>query len=356
MYHSFRPGQIWLDTDGKRIQAHGGTVTKIDGIYYFYGENKEKTDGRNGIWHWGVRCYASKDLYNWEDKGLIIPPEPEDPESSLNPRSCMDRPHIIYNEKNRKYVAWLKIMHGNAQTMTILEAENFLGPYIKVRENFRPLGMNAGDFDLAVASDGKAYCYFDRVHSETICADLTEDYKDVTGYYSTHFPRLCPPYVREAAAHFIRRGKHYLITSGTTGYLPNASETAVADSWHGPFHVLGNPHPTDPSNTSFHSQISSVYKVPGKKDLYIACADRWLPGEMDRKVEEYSRSYEMRYHPWIEPDQEELSRNHSAQVVANTSMADYVWLPLRFQEPDEKHPFGMVFIEWLDEWKIQDYE
>ena len=47
----------------------------IDGTYYWYGENKEKTTGKDEIWHWGVRCYTSKDLYNWEDRGLIIPPE-----------------------------------------------------------------------------------------------------------------------------------------------------------------------------------------------------------------------------------------------------------------------------------------
>ena len=41
MYHSIRPGQPWLDTNGKRIQAHGGSVIFIDGTYYFYGENKE---------------------------------------------------------------------------------------------------------------------------------------------------------------------------------------------------------------------------------------------------------------------------------------------------------------------------
>ena len=38
-YNSFRPGQVWLDTEGKRIQAHGGSVIYIDGTYYFYGEN-----------------------------------------------------------------------------------------------------------------------------------------------------------------------------------------------------------------------------------------------------------------------------------------------------------------------------
>ena len=41
--------------------------------------------------------------------------------------------------------------------------------------------MSAGDFDLAAAEDGKGYYFFERVHSETICADLTEDYTGVTG-------------------------------------------------------------------------------------------------------------------------------------------------------------------------------
>ena len=37
------------------------------------------------------------------------------------------------------------------------------------------------------------------------------------------------------------------------------------------------PLPRDTSRTSFRSQISSVFKHPHKKDLYIALADRWLP-------------------------------------------------------------------------------
>lgn len=357
MYHSIRPGQVWLDTEGKRIQAHGGSVVYIDGIYYFYGENKEKTDGKNGIWHWGVRCYASRDLYNWEDKGLIIPPEPDNPDSSLHPTSQMDRPHIIYNKDTKKYVAWLKIMNKDGtQTETVLTADSFLGPYTKVREGLRPLNMSAGDFDLAVAQDGKAYYYFERVHSETICADLTADYTDVTGYYSTHFPHPYPPYVREATAHFMRKNKHYLITSGTTGYLPNPSEVAISDSWHGPFTVLGNPHPEDKSNTSFHSQISSVFKVPGKKDLYIACADRWLPGHMDEIYEEYAKMFEARFNPDADVDWEELVKEHPQDITDNTSIADYVWLPLRFSEPSDKYPLGMVYIDWLDEWRIEDYE
>lgn len=355
-YSSIRPGQVWLDTNGNRIQAHGGSIMYLDDTYYWYGENKEKTVPGSGIWHWGVRCYASKDLYNWEDKGLIIPPELDDLTSSLHPSACMDRPHIIYNAQTKKYVAWLKIMNKDqTQSETVLTADAFLGPYTKVREGLRPLNMSAGDFDLVVAPDGKAYYYFERVHSETICADLTDDYTDVTGYYSTHFPRPYPPYVREATAHFMRNHKHYLVTSGTTGYLPNPSEVAIADSWHGPFQLLGNPHPSDESNTSFHSQITSVFKVPGKKDLYIALADRWLPEHMDLSYDTYSQIFESmfkygsREEALANATPEALAFADNMDIESNTAIADYVWLPIRFDGE-------MAYIDWKDEWRIEDFE
>ena len=89
MYKAFYPGEEWLDTEGKPIQAHGGSIITVDGVYYWYGENKEHTDGKNGVWHWGVRCYASRDLYNWEDRGLIIPPV------TIPPRRSTPRPWWI---------------------------------------------------------------------------------------------------------------------------------------------------------------------------------------------------------------------------------------------------------------------
>ena len=355
--HAFYPGKVWRDTEGKRIQAHGGSVFYENGIYYWYGENKEKTTGENDIWHWGVRCYSSTDLYNWKDLGLIIPPDTENSDSPLFPASKMDRPHILKDPKTKKYVCWLKIMEKDGtQTRTILESDHFLGPYHIVRMGLLPLGMSAGDFDLAVAPDGKAYSYFERVHSELICADLTEDAENVTRYYSTHFPRLYPPFVREAPAHFMRKGRHYLITSGTTGYLPNPSEAAVADTWHGPFHVLGDPHFGDESHTSFHSQISSVFKVQNKKDLYIALADRWMPLHMDLPYESYSKAFESRFNPDFKETFEIDPLLLRCVLDKNTSIADYVWLLVEFKEPDEQHPYGQVRIEWKDEWKWEDYE
>jgi hypothetical protein len=95
---STRPGNAWLDTQGKPIQAHGGSVFYKDACYYWYGENKEETMRGKNIWHWGVRCYVSTDLYNWDDKRLTIRPDLDDPTFSLYPGKGMDRPHILYNE------------------------------------------------------------------------------------------------------------------------------------------------------------------------------------------------------------------------------------------------------------------
>lgn len=368
MLSAFYPGQPWLDTNGNRIQAHGGSVLYEDGVYYWYGENKEKTDGKSAVWHWGVRCYRSTDLYNWEDCGLIIPPEPEDESSPLHPNAWMDRPHIIYNRRTKKYVCWIK--GDNRLAFTVLTADRLLGPYQKVRLGLRPLDMNAGDFDLAAADDGKGYFYFERSHSETICADLTTDYTDVTGYYSTHFPLRCPPYVREGTAHFTRNFKHYLITSGTTGYFPNPSQVAVADTWHGSFTVLGDPHPNDPSRTSYHSQISSVFLVRGKKDLYIAVADRWLPKQLFLNYEDYADNFEAMFHPelgkkedWtavqkkVRQYEEETGQRveFTPNCKDNTAISDYVWLPLRFVGPDDLHPQGMVTIDWRDQWSLDEF-
>lgn len=356
-YNSIRPGQVWLDTEGKRIQAHGGSVIAVGDTFYWYGENKEKTKPGSGIWHWGVRCYASKDLYNWEDKGIVIPPDEKDESSPLHPAQYMDRPHIIFNQKTGKFVCWIKVMkRDGTQKSTVLTAEHILGPYTMVQSDLRPLNMSAGDFDLVVGPDGKAYYYFERVHSELICADLTEDYTDVTGYYSTHFPNTQPPYVREAPAYFFRKGRHYIFTSGTTGYHPNPSEVALAKSFHGPWEVLGDPHPCDTSRTSYNSQITSVFRHPFKKDLYIALADRWMPNLPDLAGEDhangkgYQKAAEI-YRRMFEPDTDFVMDevHYSCDMNIDTSVADYVWLPIRFDGE-------MAYLDWKDEWRVEDYE
>lgn len=354
---SFTPGEVWLDTAGKPIQAHAGSIITVDGVYYWYGENKEFTTGKTDVWTWGVRCYSSTDLYNWDDLGLIIPPDTRDRNSPLHPAAGLDRPHILYNAATRKFVCWIKLLgDGHKQTRTVLTADKITGPYQIVRQGLQPLGMNAGDFDLVASpDDGKAYMYFERVHSELICADLTDDYTNFTGYYSTHFPRPGPPTVRESPAYFRRNDKHYLSTSGTTVYFPNPSEIAVADTFHGPFTVLGDLLPSDRSRTSFNTQICSIFRHPKKKDLYIALADRWMGSQSGPAFEsgETSRLVQSILTKVFTSPRQPLTRDEIAALglisaKINTSQARYVWLPIRF---DGDRPV----IEWRSEWSLDEF-
>lgn len=97
--------------------------------------------------------------------------------------------------------------------------------------------------------------------------------------------------------------------------------------------------------TSFHSQISCVFKVHVKKDLYIACADRWLPAEMDKKYEIYKEMFESLFRDGGKSF--DFSRM-GEPVTENTSVADYVWLPLEFIG-------DQVVIRWKQEWSLSDY-
>jgi Beta-fructosidases (levanase/invertase) len=361
MASSFTPGKPMLDTQGKRIQAHAGGIYYLDGAYYWYGENKEFSIAGKNIWHWGVRCYRSTDLYSWEDLGLIIAPDENDLSSPVHPTSMMDRPHILFNEKTGKYVCWLKIMgYNNIQTITIYSADEFLGPYTMVKTRYRPYRMSAGDFYLSKdANTGKAYYYFDKVHTSIISAELTDDYLGVSDNYTSHIERDFPPFAREAPVHFIRKGKHYMITSGITGYKPNPSEVVVGDDYLGPFTEIGDAHPDDESRTSYGSQISEVFNVIGT-DLYIAIGDRWCP-DMEL-VKDASKSYIERYDKSLRMLTKIMSKARVQEMIRkekrpkrkivvenhNTAMANYVWLPIAFV--DDK-----PIIKWYDEWKIEDF-
>ena len=356
-YRSFRPGEVWLDTAGKPIQACGSSIIQVGDTFYWYGENKERTTGKDKVWHWGMRAYKSKDLYNWTDLGTFIPPALDDPASPLHPFQFADRPHIVYNPGTRKYVCWIKFLADRFQTRTVLAADAITGPYKIVASGIRPLGMGAGDFDLVASpDDGKAYMFFERVHTEMIVADLTDDYMEFTGHYSTHLPRPGPPLTREGLAYFRRGAKHYVASSGTSGYFPNPSEVAVAETYHGPWTTIGSLDSGDRTETSFNSQISSVFKHPGKKDLYIAIADRWLgtslsgsefeSGELSRKMR---KAFANRFiNKAMDAEDERLMTKYGGLDV-NTSLARHVWLPIRFEG---ERPY----IEWRSEWSLDEFE
>lgn len=351
MYKSFQNGRPWLDTSGKPIQAHGFSVFHKDGVWYWYGENKEFTNGKNGIWHWGVRLYTSTDLYNWEDKGLIIQPDENDVTSPLHPAYCVDRPHILFCKKTGKYVAWLKVMAGEiSQFFTVMEADAFEGPYTFVQKVYHPLQMDSGDFCFYTdEATQKAYIWFERPHFQLVCATLNEDYTALSEEYSIHYDGLLPPFTREAPTFFQRNGKKYLFTSGTTSYCPNRTQVCMFDDCHGEYVDLGDPCVGDRWGTTFNCQITSVIQIPGT-DQYIACADRWIPKwnaniqakKMFREITKHFRDYV----PDTAPRYPQPLTGMKNTFNHNTSISQYVWLPIEW-EGDKP------VIRWHRKWKLK---
>lgn len=348
------PGKPWYDTNGKRIQAHGAQLFYENDTYYWIGENKEHTTGEDEVWTWGVRLYSSKDLYNWQDEGLIVPACPEDEKSIFHPFRHLDRPHLLYNEKTKKYVLWLK--YCDDSHYAVLTADKLKGPYTVVHDRYFPYGVKCGDYDLGKDESGQAYLWFEVNHTDVWGARLNADYTAVEGEPSVIYEGLRPPMTREAVTHFERDGKHYLVTSGMTGYRPNPSEVAVSDHPLYGYKVQGDPCVNDPSNTTFHSQISSVFKVPGR-DLYIAVGDRWMPelgdwmytGDMRPGPEMQKKIMAKLKELGVDPvkDRERAMKVAIAMTEAcNTSIADYVWLPIEFEG-------DRAVIRWRDEWRIE---
>lgn len=352
MYNRFRPGKVWYDTEGKRIQAHGGSILYVDGTYYWYGENKEGMTGystgeKYPHWHMGVRLYASRDLYNWEDKGIIM--IDEDPDGLFYPKNIMDRPHILYNEKTKLYVMWAKCAAKGFETshFGVCVCEQITGPFRFLHEVTATDPYHAGDFDL-VEEDGHAYVIYENPHDSMICHTLNDDYTDVVSdEVSVHIPRPFPPFTREAPAYFRRGDDQFLLTSGTTGYFPNASEVFKMDGFHGHWESVGDPCVGDRERTSFRSQFSSVFRHPHIKDLYIALGDRWC---VDLPIEypDIGTLYERIFNPAKEPLPKGFNFNQYSET--NTQDATYVWLPILFRED------GVPYIVFRNEWTLEDFD
>ncbi len=350
-----KPGKFWYDDNGKRIHAHGGSIIYVNDTYYWYGENKEGVFGNSvkdnikpGIWHNGVKMYSSKNLYNWHDEGVIA--ISDDKSNPFYPRNIMDRPHILYNEKTSKFVMWAKCVTRCIKKGADFESAKFYislsdkitGPY----EYSHPVeGVTAGDFDLFI-KEGKGY--FIGTENNTVFArELNDTFTGFTEIKSAHIKRERPPFTREAPCYFEHDSRGFIITSGTSGYFPNPTLTHELESFHGEYKELGLTCVGDYEKTSFRAQFSSVFKHPFKKNLYIALGDRWLndlPYKMEVSGEEMFDGYFRPEGPWFRDDLLDVYTDQ------NTSEATYVWLPLKFDES------GKPYIEWLDEWKIDDFE
>ena len=335
---AIRSGEVWNDSAGRPVNAHGGGMLVHEGTYYWYGEIKEgktylpevnKSWGGTRVDVTGVSCYSSKDLLNWKNLGNVLPAVPGDPESDLHPGKVLERPKVIYNAKTKKFVLWFHrdSLDYAAAACGVAVADSPAGPF-EYRGSFRPnvgswpvnvtdadkkdpkaplardfeKGQMARDMTVFVDDDGKGYLFAASEDNATMhISELTDDFLKTTGKYV----RVFPGRMMEAPAVFKRAGKYYLIASGCTAWEPNAARSAVAESIWGPWKELGNPCVGEKADITFQSQGTYVLQVAGKPGRFVFMADRWNKNNL--------------------PD------------------SRYVWLPISFE--GEK-----PVLRWMDRW------
>lgn len=361
VYDSFLPGEIWLDSDGIPIQAHGGQIQKLQVKNEATGEMEEKwwwvgedkTQGYRG----GICAYSSEDLYNWSFEGVIMRNvssrqqlETEEYFTCLyagytkeeldnvylcinDTTSVIERPKLIYNEKTGKYLLWF---HADGPTESsksdyaaacagVAVSDSPCGPFKFVdryrlnvcpedQEDMHPQSRGmARDMNLFTDEDGTAYIIYSSEENLTIyISKLNEEYDGLCtspekAVYGVDFIRLYPGAQREAPAMIKKDGIYYLMTSGATGWNPNQARYWRATEIFGEWEDMGDPCIGDSEKTTFSSQSTCIFETDNGSYVYMG--DRW--------------------------NSEDLGDSR------------YVWLPLTFTED------GRMVLEWQDEWRLK---
>lgn len=298
----------WLDNNGQHINAHGAGVMVHEGVYYLFGEHKIAGKAGNRA-HVGVHCYGSTNLVDWKDLGIALSVS-DDPSSDITKECVIERPKVIYNPRTRRFVMWFHLElkgQGYLSARTaVAVAEQPAGPYRFLR-SFRPTpgipptvgaddepsqlwrrdlagGQMSRDMTLFVDDDGCAYQIAAAEENETLhIRALTDDYTDCSGRWA----RALPGKSNEAPALVKHAGRYWMISSGCTGWAPNAARSAVADHPFGPWTELGNPAEGcngilgHDASTTFGGQSTCIIPVQGRTGAFVAMFDVWRPDDQE---------------------------------------------------------------------------
>lgn len=307
----------WKDTNGDYINAHGGGILSYADKYYWFGEHRPAKGFTTEV---GVNCYSSSDLTSWTYEGVALAVS-EESGSDIERGCIMERPKVIYNQKTGKFVMWfhleLKGKGYGPACAAVAVSDKPEGPYKFVRSGRvnpgiyprnmseqerkmswdmdkykkwwtpewykavehgmfmardRQSGQMSRDMTLFVDDDGKAYHIYSSEENLTLhIAELTEDYLGHSGEYI----RIFPGGHNEAPAIFKKDGTYWMITSGCTGWDPNAARLFSAPSIWGPWTQHPNPCRGRGSEKTFGSQSTYILKLPDHQFLFMA--DIWKP-------------------------------------------------------------------------------
>jgi hypothetical protein len=261
-----QPGAVWLDTQGRQIEAHGGGILKFKDTYYWFGE--DRTKGLDPSRRY-VSCYASADLAHWTFRARVVAlSDPED----LGANWVLERPKVFFNQKTGKFVMYAHIDGKGAYryaSVAVFTSDTVDGNY-QYLKSFQPLGQQSRDIGQFVDDDGTAYLIFeDRPHGFHI-AKLSANYLTVEKEVC-----LIPEHLEGGAlVHY--DGLYYVIGSSLTGWSPNPNKYATATNLAGPWSAFKDIAP--PESNTYGSQSCLLLKVVGSKTTTVVfVADIWKP-------------------------------------------------------------------------------
>jgi hypothetical protein len=282
----FSPAKVWYDNKGLPINAHGGGVIFHEGMYYWYGEHKLEGKSEAKFADGGIHCYASKDLMHWKDKGVVLGVDFKDTTTDLTYGCILERPKVVYNQKNREFVAFFKLyLKGvgyEKSYVGVAVAKHPAGPFT-YHHKFLGGGSTkgSGDFSMFKDDDGIVYHLAVRKPDKTfVIGKLDSDYYFPEGDYravegiQVH---------TEAPAVIKRKGTYHLVGSGSSGWKPNIARYYTSSNILGKWTYHGNPCRGYNSIDSlgvektYGGQSSYIIPVQGTADGYIAMFDIWKP-------------------------------------------------------------------------------
>ncbi len=260
-----KPRELWLDSQGQHIQAHGGGIIKLGDVYYWFGEDRSQGLDRSKRY---VSCYSSEDLAHWTFRNQVL--KLGDPEN-LGPGRVVERPKVFYNAKGKTYVMYLHIDDGTYKLarVGVATCDKVDGDYQYLR-SFRPLGHESRDIGQFIDDDGSAYLIFEDRPFGFRIARLSEDYLNVEKEVCLIKEHL------EGGALVHYQGLYYAVASALTGWNPNPNKYATAPRLEGPWSDFKDIAP--PETKTYGSQSTMLLKIVGSKTTsVIFMADIWKP-------------------------------------------------------------------------------
>ncbi len=338
----------WETTGGDTLQAHGGSIIQApDGTFYWVGQgapdnvpvpNAKMYEYKNQWLFTTINMYSSRDLMNWKaekpvlslndsndspaasqwcngnDKKFtgsqptaVIPQKVKNEWPAYNSSKTLgckiERPHIIYNQKNKEYLVWAHwegTVGYESSQLIAASAKSPTGPWHVIRwadgqyheqptvnittaGKVTPTKIASRDLSVWVDPDTQKGYLISVFGGGLRLYHLSDDYKSIDPNNSFVLNIQHSGNGLEAPSLFKENGKYYLFASHQDWWNPTATDYAVStniddpNSWTKARQIQSRSDAWN--NAKYIGQPTYVlqYKDAHGKPAVLLIGDNWNP-------------------------------------------------------------------------------